>query len=49
MTAQPEQPHRSMFDPPPEEDWDEPDDDPGAVLPPLAVDVEISEPPEPSR
>ncbi|WP_156158960.1 hypothetical protein [Demequina gelatinilytica] len=38
--------HRSIFDPIPEEEWDEPDDDPGDVIPPVAVDMEILHPVE---
>ncbi|SEJ21805.1 diiron oxygenase [Demequina mangrovi] len=37
---------RSIFDPLPEEQWDEPDDDPGDVIPPVAVDMEILHPVE---
>ncbi|WP_156162290.1 hypothetical protein [Demequina iriomotensis] len=41
-----EPPRRSIFDPLPAEEQDEPDDDPGDVIPPVAVDMEILHPVE---
>ncbi|WP_156160626.1 hypothetical protein [Demequina soli] len=44
MSSAPEPTRPSIFDAVPEEPWEEPDDDPGDVMPLQAVDLEILSP-----